>query len=537
MDQTCTLEGFLTRVQQRDPHQTEFAQAVREVMTTLWPFLEENPRYRQLALLERLVEPERVIQFRVVWVDDRNQVQVNRAWRVQFNSAIGPYKGGMRFHPSVNLSILKFLGFEQTFKNALTTLPMGGGKGGSDFDPKGKSDGEVMRFCQALMTELYRHLGPDTDVPAGDIGVGGREVGFMAGMMRKLSNNSACVFTGKGLSFGGSLIRPEATGYGLIYFTEAMLKRHGLGFEGARVAVSGSGNVAQYAIEKAMELGARVVTASDSNGTVVDEAGFTKEKLARLIDIKERAHGRVADYAREFGLTYLIYFTEAMLKRHGLGFEGARVAVSGSGNVAQYAIEKAMELGARVVTASDSNGTVVDEAGFTKEKLARLIDIKERAHGRVADYAREFGLTYLEGQQPWSVPVDIALPCATQNELDVDAARQLIANGVKAVAEGANMPTTIAATDLFLEAGVLFAPGKAANAGGVATSGLEMAQNAARMGWKAEKVDARLHHIMLDIHHACVQYGGEAKQTNYVRGANIAGFVKVADAMLAQGVI
>ena len=445
MDQTCTLEGFLTRVQQRDPHQTEFAQAVREVMTTLWPFLEENPRYRQLALLERLVEPERVIQFRVVWVDDRNQVQVNRAWRVQFNSAIGPYKGGMRFHPSVNLSILKFLGFEQTFKNALTTLPMGGGKGGSDFDPKGKSDGEVMRFCQALMTELYRHLGPDTDVPAGDIGVGGREVGFMAGMMRKLSNNSACVFTGKGLSFGGSLIRPEATGYGLIYFTEAMLKRHGLGFEGARVAVSGSGNVAQYAIEKAMELGARVVTASDS--------------------------------------------------------------------------------------------TVVDEAGFTKEKLARLIDIKERAHGRVADYAREFGLTYLEGQQPWSVPVDIALPCATQNELDVDAARQLIANGVKAVAEGANMPTTIAATDLFLEAGVLFAPGKAANAGGVATSGLEMAQNAARMGWKAEKVDARLHHIMLDIHHACVQYGGEAKQTNYVRGANIAGFVKVADAMLAQGVI
>ncbi|ONG08273.1 glutamate dehydrogenase [Klebsiella pneumoniae] len=441
MDQTCTLEGFLTRVQQRDPHQTEFAQAVREVMTTLWPFLEENPRYRQLALLERLVEPERVIQFRVVWVDDRNQVQVNRAWRVQFNSAIGPYKGGMRFHPSVNLSILKFLGFEQTFKNALTTLPMGGGKGGSDFDPKGKSDGEVMRFCQALMTELYRHLGPDTDVPAGDIGVGGREVGFMAGMMRKLSNNSACVFTGKGLSFGGSLIRPEATGYGLIYFTEAMLKRH------------------------------------------------------------------------------------------GLGFEGARVAVSGSGNVAQYAIEKAMELGARVVTASDSNGTVVDEAGFTKEKLARLIDIKERAHGRVADYAREFGLTYLEGQQPWSVPVDIALP------LDVDAARQLIANGVKAVAEGANMPTTIAATDLFLEAGVLFAPGKAANAGGVATSGLEMAQNAARMGWKAEKVDARLHHIMLDIHHACVQYGGEAKQTNYVRGANIAGFVKVADAMLAQGVI
>ncbi|HDG1677607.1 NADP-specific glutamate dehydrogenase [Kluyvera ascorbata] len=447
MDQVCSLNNFLAHVQQRDPHQTEFAQAVREVMTTLWPFLEQNPRYRQLSLLERLVEPERVIQFRVVWVDDRNQVQVNRAWRVQFSSAIGPYKGGMRFHPSVNLSILKFLGFEQTFKNALTTLPMGGGKGGSDFDPKGKSEGEVMRFCQSLMTELYRHLGSDTDVPAGDIGVGGREVGFMAGMMKKLSNDTACVFTGKGLSFGGSLIRPEATGYGLVYFTEAMLKRH------------------------------------------------------------------------------------------GLGFEGMRVAVSGSGNVAQYAIEKAMELGARVVTASDSSGTVVDEAGFTTEKLARLCEIKASRDGRVADYAREFGLVYLEGQQPWSVPVDIALPCATQNELDVDAARVLIANGVKAVAEGANMPTTIEATDLFLEASVLFAPGKAANAGGVATSGLEMAQNAARMSWKAEKVDARLHHIMLDIHHACVEHGGEAAQTNYVRGANIAGFVKVADAMLAQGVI
>lgn len=392
MDQTRSLESFLAHVQQRDPHQSEFAQAVREVMTTLWPFLEQNPRYRQMSLLERLVEPERVIQFRVTWVDDRNQVQVNRAWRVQFNSAIGPFKGGMRFHPSVNLSILKFLGFEQTFKNALTTLPMGGGKGGSDFDPKGKSEGEVMRFCQALMTELYRHLGPDTDVPAGDIGVGGREVGFMAGMMKKLSNNSACVFTGKGLSFGGSLIRPEATGYGLVYFTEAMLKRH------------------------------------------------------------------------------------------GLGFEGMRVAVSGSGNVAQYAIEKAMQFGARVVTASDSSGTVVDEAGFTAEKLARLCEIKASRDGRVADYAREFGLTYLEGKQPWGVPVDIALPCATQNELDAEAARTLISNGVKAVAEGANMPTTIDATDLFLEAGVLFAPGKAANAGGVATSGLEMGQKR-RASW------------------------------------------------------
>ncbi|MDP9767919.1 NADP-specific glutamate dehydrogenase [Kosakonia cowanii] len=447
MDQTPSLATFLDTVHQRDPHQPEFSQAVREVMSTLWPFLEANPRYRQLSLLERLVEPERVIQFRVAWVDDRNQVQVNRAWRVQFSSAIGPYKGGMRFHPSVNLSILKFLGFEQTFKNALTTLPMGGGKGGSDFNPKGKSDGEVMRFCQALITELYRHLGADTDVPAGDIGVGGREVGFMAGMMKKLSNNTACVFTGKGLSFGGSLIRPEATGYGLVYFTQAMLERH------------------------------------------------------------------------------------------GLGFEGMRVAVSGSGNVAQYAIEKAMSLGARVITASDSAGTVVDEAGFTAEKLARLCEIKASRDGRVADYAQEFGLTYLEGKQPWSVPVDIALPCATQNELDVEAAQTLIANGVKAVAEGANMPTTIEATDLFLDAGVLFAPGKAANAGGVATSGLEMAQNAGRISWKAEEVDARLQHIMLDIHQACVEYGGEEKQTHYVRGANIAGFVKVADAMIAQGVI
>lgn len=289
MDQTYSLESFLNHVQKRDPNQTEFAQAVREVMTTLWPFLEQNPKYRQMSLLERLVEPERVIQFRVVWVDDRNQVQVNRAWRVQFSSAIGPYKGGMRFHPSVNLSILKFLGFEQTFKNALTTLPMGGGKGGSDFDPKGKSEGEVMRFCQALMTELYRHLGADTDVPAGDIGVGGREVGFMAGMMKKLSNNTACVFTGKGLSFGGSLIRPEATGYGLVYFTEAMLKRHGMGFEGMRVSVSGSGNVAQYAIEKAMEFGARVITASDSSGTVVDESGFTKRNWHVLSKSKPAA--------------------------------------------------------------------------------------------------------------------------------------------------------------------------------------------------------------------------------------------------------
>ncbi|HAE79555.1 NADP-specific glutamate dehydrogenase [Morganella morganii] len=446
MSNFISLESFLESVQRRDPSQPEFLQAVREVFSTLWPFLEKNPQYRDQNLLARFVEPERVIQFRVTWVDDQGQVQVNRAWRVQFSSAIGPFKGGMRFHPSVNLSILKFLGFEQTLKNALTTLPMGGGKGGSDFDPKGKSQGEVMRFCQALMTELYRHLGADTDVPAGDIGVGGREVGYMAGMMKKLSNNTACVFTGKGLSFGGSLIRPEATGYGLVYFTQAMLERHGMSFGGMRVAVSGSGNVAQYTIEKCLSLGAKVITASDSSGTVVDEDGFTAEKLARLTEIKDR-------------------------------------------------------------------------------------------YGRVEEYAKEFGLVYLKGQTPWAVPVDIALPCATQNELDLADAEVLIKNGVKAVAEGANMPTTIPATDAFLAANVLFAPGKAANAGGVATSGLEMSQNSVRLGWKRDVVDERLHHIMLDIHNACVEYGSEEKQTNYVQGANIAGFVKVADAMLAQGVL
>ncbi|MEM8206343.1 NADP-specific glutamate dehydrogenase [Morganella morganii] len=446
MSNFISLETFLENVQRRDPSQPEFLQAVREVFSTLWPFLEKNPQYRDQNLLARFVEPERVIQFRVTWVDDQGQVQVNRAWRVQFSSAIGPFKGGMRFHPSVNLSILKFLGFEQTLKNALTTLPMGGGKGGSDFDPKGKSQGEVMRFCQALMTELYRHLGADTDVPAGDIGVGGREVGYMAGMMKKLSNNTACVFTGKGLSFGGSLIRPEATGYGLVYFTQAMLERHGMSFDGMRVAVSGSGNVAQYTIEKCLSLGAKVITASDSSGTVVDEDGFTAEKLARLTEIKDR-------------------------------------------------------------------------------------------YGRVEEYAKEFGLVYLKDQTPWAVPVDIALPCATQNELDLADAEVLIKNGVKAVAEGANMPTTIPATDAFQAANVLFAPGKAANAGGVATSGLEMSQNSVRLGWKREVVDERLHHIMLDIHNACVEYGSEEKQTNYVQGANIAGFVKVADAMLAQGVL
>lgn len=444
----ASLEEFLSYVAQRDAHQPEFLQAVREVFTSLWPFLEANPKYRSQALLERLVEPERAFQFRVAWTDDKGQTQVNRAFRVQFNSAIGPYKGGMRFHPSVNLSILKFLGFEQIFKNALTTLPMGGGKGGSDFDPKGKSEGEIMRFCQALISELYRHIGADTDVPAGDIGVGGREVGYLAGYMKKLSNQAACVFTGRGLSFGGSLIRPEATGYGLVYFAQAMLA----------------------------------------------------EK--------------------------------------GQSFQSKTVSVSGSGNVAQYAIEKVLELGGKVVTCSDSSGYVYDEAGFTTEKLAALMEVKNVQRGRVKDYAEKFGLTYVEGKRPWEVKVDIALPCATQNELDLADAEKLIANGVQLVAEGANMPTTIEATDAFLAANVLFGPGKAANAGGVATSGLEMAQSSQRLYWSAEEVDAKLKGIMLDIHANCKKYGSVEGQENinYVVGANVAGFVKVADAMLAQGV-
>ena len=442
------LEEFLDYVQERNPGQPEFHQAVAEVMESLWPFITKNPRYAEHGLLDRLVEPERIIQFRVSWIDDKGEVRVNRGYRIQHSAAIGPYKGGMRFHPSVNLSILKFLAFEQTFKNALTTLPMGGGKGGSDFDPKGKSPGEVMRFCQAFVSELFRHVGADTDVPAGDIGVGGREVGFMAGMMRKLSNRADCVFTGKGLSFGGSLIRPEATGYGTVYF--------------------------------------------------VDE----------------------------------------MLKRVGRDLEGMRVSVSGSGNVAQYAVEKAMALGAKVVTVSDSSGTVIDEEGFTPEKLSILMEIKNHLYGRVNDYAEKIGARFEAGVRPWHVPVDVALPCATQNELDGKDAATLIKNGVICVAEGANMPSTIEAAKLFEEKGVLYAPGKASNAGGVATSGLEMTQNAMRLQWNRDEVDQRLYKIMCNIHEACLQHGARPDGTiSYIDGANIAGFVKVADAMLAQGVI
>jgi len=444
----ASAHEYIQHVAARNPGQPEFLQAVTEVMESLWPFLEQHPKYAEQGLLERLIEPERVVMFRVSWVDDHGQVQVNRGYRIQHSMAIGPYKGGIRFHPSVTLSVLKFLAFEQTFKNALTTLPMGGGKGGADFDPKGKSPGEVMRFCQAFVSELFRHVGSDTDVPAGDIGVGGREVGYMAGMMKKLSNRADCVFTGKGASFGGSLMRPEATGYGTVYFAQEMLKTRGRSFEGMRVSVSGSGNVAQYAVEKAMAMGAKVITVSDSSGTIIDEDGFTPDKLAILMEIKNHLYGRVSDYA----------------ERTGVRFEA--------------------------------------------------------------------------GASPWHVPVDIALPCATQNELDIDAARTLIANGVQCVAEGANMPTTIEAAKAFEAAGVLYAPGKASNAGGVATSGLEMSQNAARMSWPREEVDARLLQIMQGIHAACKQYGTRADgSVSYVDGANIAGFVKVADAMLAQGVI
>ena len=441
-----TLNQFLDQIQARDPNQPEFMQAVKEVMNSLWPFIEQNPRYAEQGLLNRMVEPERAIQFRVTWVDDKGQVQVNRGFRVQHNSAIGPYKGGMRFHPSVNLSILKFLAFEQTFKNALTTLPIGGGKGGSDFDPKGKSDAEVMRFCQALMIELHRHLGPDTDVPAGDMGVGAREVGFMAGMYKRLANSSASVFTGKGVTFGGSLIRPESTGYGTVYFAEEMLK-----------------------------------------------------------------------HARQ-------------------SIEGLTVSVSGSGNVAQYAIEKCLQLGAKVVTVSDSHGAVVDMAGFTPEKLAALIELKNVRRGRIETYAKEFNLTYEAGKRPWHVPVDVALPCATQNELELEDAQMLIKNGVRCVAEGANMPTSLAAVDAFIDANILYAPGKASNAGGVAVSGLEMTQNAQRLQWTREEVDAKLHAIMRNIHENCVRYGTDGKSVNYLHGANIAAFVKIADATLQQGI-
>lgn len=442
-----SVESFLARLKKRDPDQPEFHQAVEEVLRSLWPFLEANPHYLTSGILERICEPERAITFRVSWVDDQGKVQVNRGFRIQMNSAIGPYKGGLRFHPSVNLGVLKFLAFEQTFKNSLTSLPMGGGKGGSDFDPKGKSDAEVMRFCQSFMSELYRHIGADVDVPAGDIGVGAREIGFLFGQYKRLSNQFTSVFTGKGMSYGGSLIRPEATGFGCVYFAEEMLKR-----QGQRV-------------------------------------------------------------------------------------EGKRVAVSGSGNVAQYAARKVMDLGGKVISLSDSEGTLYCESGLTEEQWSALLELKNVQRGRISELASRFGLELRAGKTPWELACDIALPCATQNELDAEAAHHLLRNGCICVAEGANMPTTLEAVDIFIDAGILFAPGKASNAGGVAVSGLEMSQNAMRLLWTAGEVDSKLHNIMQSIHHACVHYGEENGRVNYVKGANIAGFVKVADAMLAQGIV
>ena len=442
-----SIDQFMDTVRNRNAGEVEFHQAVHEVVESLWDFLQDNPTYLHAKILDRIVEPERVIQFRVPWRNDRGEVEVNRGFRVEFNSAIGPYKGGLRFHPSVNLSILKFLGFEQVFKNSLTTLPMGGGKGGSDFDPKGKSDNEVMSFCQSFMTELCRHIGADTDVPAGDIGVGGREIGYMFGQYKRIRNEFTGVLTGKGLNWGGSLIRPEATGYGCVYFAEEMLKHVG-----------------------------------DS-------------------------------------------------------FNGKTVAVSGSGNVAQFATQKATELGAKVVTLSDSSGSIHDENGIDADKLAWVMDLKNNRRGRIKEYADEFGATYLESQRPWSVSCDIALPCATQNEINGDNAKTMISNGCKVVSEGANMPTDPDAVNIFLDAGILFGPGKAANAGGVATSGLEMSQNSMRLNWSREEVDSKLHTIMKNIHEACVIHGTENGSVNYVKGANIAGFIKIADSMLDQGVV
>ncbi len=444
-----SIHSFVEAVAKRNPNEPEFMQAVQEVAETVIPFIEENKKYQNKMLLERMVESERIITFRVVWIDDKGETQVNRGYRIQMNSAIGPYKGGIRFHPSVNLSILKFLAFEQTFKNSLTTLPMGGGKGGADFDPKGKSDNEVMRFCQAFMTELSKHIGGNTDVPAGDIGVGGREVGYMFGQYKRLRNEFTGVLTGKGISFGGSLIRPEATGYGDVYFAQSMLATKGESFSGKTVVISGSGNVAQYAAEKATQLGGKVITLSDSSGYIYDADGIDADKLAHVMEIKNELRGRIGDY------------------------------------VVKYPNAK-----------------------------------------------------FVAGKRPWEVKCDVALPCATQNELNEEEAKTLVANGCICVAEGANMPSTPEAVTVFQNAKILFAPGKASNAGGVATSGLEMSQNSLRLSWTAEEVDERLKRIMLDIHTSCVQYGKDANgYVDYVKGANIAGFVKVADAMLAQGVV
>lgn len=443
------VKNFLDLVSIRNQNEPEFMQAVHEVAETVIPFIEKNKKYQNALLLERMAEPERVIMFRVTWIDDKGKTQINRGFRIQMNSAIGPYKGGLRFHPTVNLSVLKFLAFEQVFKNSLTTLPMGGGKGGSDFDPKGKSDIEVMHFCQSFMTELQRHIGADTDVPAGDIGVGSREIGFLFGQYKRLKNEFTGILTGKGLSYGGSLIRPEATGYGNVYFSQNMLQLKGDSFEGKTVVISGSGNVAQYAAEKATQLGAKVITMSDSGGYILDEAGIDGEKLAFIMELKNEKRGRISEYVKQ----------------------------------------------------------------YTSAK-------------------------YFEGETPWATKCDIAMPCATQNELKEKDAKTLVKNGCICVGEGANMPCTPEAIEVFQKARILFSPGKASNAGGVATSGLEMSQNSMRYNWTSKEVDKKLHEIMKDIHEKCVEYGTESDgYVDYVKGANIAGFVKVADAMLSQGAV
>ena len=443
-----SVDTFMKNVISRSPGENEFHQAVHEVISSIWEYVQDHPQYIHEGILDRIIEPERVIMFRVPWRDDRGKTQVNRGYRVEFNSAIGPYKGGLRFHASVNLSILKFLGFEQIFKNSLTTLPMGGGKGGSDFDTKGKSDNEVMSFTQSFMSELFRHIGPNTDVPAGDIGVGGREIGYLFGQYKRLRNEFSGVLTGKGLNWGGSRIRPEATGYGTVYFANEMLKRK-------------------------------------------DES-----------------------------------------------FEGKTVVISGSGNVAQYATEKATKLGGKVVSMSDSNGTIHDPKGIDEEKLAWIMDLKNIKRGRIKEYAKEFKCEYLDGKRPWLIHCDIALPCATQNEINTSDAKTLIKNGCICVSEGANMPSDPEAIDVFMEKKILFGPGKAANAGGVAVSGLEMSQNNMRLSWARNEVDQRLHQIMKDIHSQCTEFGSEGNDhINYVKGANIAGFIKVADAMIDQGVV
>ncbi|HEX08723.1 MAG TPA: NADP-specific glutamate dehydrogenase [Thermoplasmatales archaeon] len=442
-----TVEAFMEKIEEKNPGEKEFHQAVREVAESLMPFINKHPKYKRAKILERIAEPERVVMFRVTWVDDNGEIQINRGYRVQMNSALGPYKGGLRFHPSVNLSILKFLAFEQVFKNSLTTLPMGGGKGGSDFDPKGKSDEEVMRFCQSFMTELQRHIGQFTDIPAGDIGVGAREIGFLYGQYKKIRNEVTGVLTGKSVNWGGSLLRPEATGYGVVYFTTEMLKTR-------------------------------------------------KESI-----------------------------------------KGKTVAVSGSGNVAQYTVEKVIQLGGKVVTLSDSTGMIYDPDGIDEKKLAYVMELKNVKRGRIKEYAEKFNVTYEDGKKPWQIPCDIAIPCATQNEIEKEDAEALVNNGCICVTEGANMPTTPEGIEIFQEAEILFAPGKAANAGGVAVSGLEMSQNSLRLQWSREEVNQRLQEIMRKIHDTCVKYGKDGDYINYVKGANIGGFVKVADAMLDQGII